>query len=96
MDMREYMKNRRLKRRKFFLDLLGGECAHCGEKDYKSLQFDRINPKTKKFDYNDARDGPLDILEKEMKKIQILCRKCHLKKTIKNKENLYKRKSKGH
>ena len=87
-QMAKYMRNRRLKRRKYFIAILGGKCKNCEENDFSKLEFDHIDPKTKLFDYNRAKDGSMEKLEEEMKKIQLLCKKCHLEKTKENGEHL--------
>lgn len=89
--MRDYMKQRREKRRQKFIDLLGGKCEDCGSKH--NLQFDHIDASKKSFDLNDIKDGSEKKITKELKKCQLLCAKCHFKKTIKNKEHVNKTKS---
>lgn len=80
--MREYMKKRRLNRRKKLIDLLGGKCSKCGSRN--NLEFDHVNRKKKEFEIADAIDGPEAKLITESKKCVLLCRKCHLKKTRDN------------
>ncbi len=77
--MNSYMKLRWKKRRKLAVQKLGGSCAKCG--DSKNLQFDHINPKTKKFtiacgsSYSEAK------FWEEIGKCQLLCIECHKKKS---------------
>ncbi len=82
--MKNYMKIRRLTRRKKLLELLGGKCEKCGNNDHSILEFDHINPKTKQFDIANAKDFPEKKLIKEVKKCRILCRPCHQIKTREN------------
>lgn len=79
---RNYFNNRRKKRRKEFLDTLGGKCDSCGAID--GLQFDHIDPKTKKFNISKKIDAPREIIIEELKKCKILCESCHRKKTRDN------------
>lgn len=83
---RDYMKKRRQNRRKYFIQLLGGKCRNCG--GTKNLEFDHINPKNKSHDYNAIEDRPMNMIETEIKKCQLLCRDCHKDKTLKNKEHI--------
>jgi len=71
----QYQNNWKKKRRAKYLQ--GKSCVHCGSTD--RLQFDHIDPKRK----NDHRIWSWSIprLEEELKKCQILCTKCHCKKT---------------
>lgn len=58
-------------------------CKNCGESDIRVLEFDHLNPATKRFGIANAiTDGRKwsDISE-EMKQCQILCANCHKKQT---------------
>ena len=57
-------------------------CVECGETDIRTLEFDHIDPKTKKFGIAYAvRNGMKweDVLV-EIEKCQILCANCHKKR----------------
>lgn len=90
MTPAEYMRNRRKARRRKFVLLLGGFCSNCGSKDIDRLQFDHQDPKKKKNDYNDIKDGKESIILKELDKCKLLCPECHLAKTKANKEHINK------
>ena len=81
---KEYFRQRRENRRKKFKDLLGGKCIICGSK--KNLQFDHKDPKKKEFRISLMIDSPEQRLLNELKKCQLLCAKCHHKKTLDKQE----------
>ena len=81
---KEYFRARREARRKKFKDLLGGRCIICGSK--KNLQFDHKDPKKKEFRISLMIDSPEQRLLNELKKCQLLCAKCHHKKTLDKQE----------
>ena len=64
-------------RKKLLIEMLGGKCESCGTT--KNLQFDHIDPTTKSFSIA-KRYRCKDVFE-EIKKCQLLCYECHLKKT---------------
>jgi len=64
-------------RKKLLIEMLGGKCKSCGTT--KNLQFDHIDPTTKSFSIA-KRYRCKDVFE-EIKKCQLLCYECHLKKT---------------
>lgn len=61
------------------IDLLGGKCADCGRTD--TLEFDHVDRTIKSFDIGPCYSLPLAELLEELKKCQLLCRKCHKIKT---------------
>lgn len=65
------------KRRLGYLQLHGGKCVLCSSVD--KLQFDHIDRTTKSFNIQWGMNRI--ALEAELKKCQILCADCHLKKT---------------
>jgi hypothetical protein len=78
--MRKYMLKRyRVRRRKAIL-LLGGECVRCGSK--KGLQFDHMDPKSRTFAIAKRGSSSEEKFWREVKKCQLLCGDCHLKKTL--------------
>jgi hypothetical protein len=81
---KEYFRARREQRRQKFKDLLGGRCIICGSK--KNLQFDHKDPKKKEFRISLMIDSPEQKLLNELKKCQLLCARCHHKKTLEKQE----------
>lgn len=75
-----YMRRLYHKRRKECLKRLGGKCIKCGSKD--GLEFDHIDRLSKKYNMTDVFRGSQRLIDEELKKIQLLCRKCHTYKTI--------------
>ena len=67
-------------RRNYFIYKLGGKCKHCSTKH--KLEFDHIDPSTKKFSISKKLMGALDQVKSEIKKCQLLCSSCHKLKTI--------------
>lgn len=62
------------------LNFLRGKCIKCNS--IENLEFDHIYPKTKKFTLTDKFRGSKESFLEELKKCQLLCKKCHLKKTF--------------
>lgn len=58
-------------------------CAMCGHKDIRVLEFDHIDPKTKKNTISNLlyMEMKWETAAEEMKKCQILCSNCHSIKT---------------
>lgn len=69
---REWVANRR---KEYFKDK---KCAKCGST--KDLQLDHINPETKIT--NRIWSWSKNRREEELKKCQVLCKKCHKEKTV--------------
>lgn len=83
--MKEYVKNRRLERRAILLEMAGNECVVCGSTD--RLEFDHIDRKKKKFNLSGkGLDKPWYEILEEFEKCQLLCRKHHRQKTIREGE----------
>lgn len=78
-----YMKKRRSKRLDQARNILGNKCNICGSME--NIEFDHIIPETKSFLISSAKalDGPWSNLLEELKKCQLLCKECHIKKTQK-------------
>jgi 5-methylcytosine-specific restriction endonuclease McrA len=73
---------------------LGGQCVKCGITDYRLLDFDHIDPMTKKMNISTKLHLPWEVLLVEIKKCQLLCPNCHRLKTLEQKEyNSYVRKN---
>ena len=72
--------NKKHKERKAFgIKYLGGECKHCGTTE--NLEFDHIDPTTKSFTITSRSTMLWDRWFTELKKCQLLCHDCHVKKT---------------
>ena len=58
-------------------------CVDCGEADILVLEFDHIDPATKKYALSDLsrRGYPLDELKREISKCEVRCIKCHRRRT---------------
>ena len=68
-------------RRKEIIKLLGGRCVQCGTK--RKLEIDHKDPKKKKLDISRVLTiVENDKLKKELKKCQLLCHSCHMRKTV--------------
>lgn len=67
------------RRRKKILEYLGSKCADCGKTS--TLQVDHTDHLTKGFDISKNWSRSWDILEPELDKCQLLCKKCHLSKS---------------
>ena len=59
-----------------------GCCAHCGKDNWEYLEFDHLDPSTKKYEM--ANIQSLKTFKKEEPKCQLLCRICHAIKTKKD------------
>jgi AraC-like DNA-binding protein len=77
--MKKYHRKRAREYKKRALDLLGGKCVKCGSTEY--LEFDHIDPSMKTFHIGSQITGSWEETEKELKKCQLLCRRCHHKKS---------------
>jgi len=74
------MKNQRVMRRCIGKNLLGGKCSKCGSTE--GLEFDHIVPSTKEFTLATNWDtNPIRLLS-ELRKCQLLCKSCHVGKTL--------------
>ena len=79
--MKEYLFKRYHAKLKEAISLLGGKCVQCGATD--NLQFDHIDPSTKKFKITLMLSHSKKEVKEELKKCQLLCRECHDIKSIK-------------
>jgi 5-methylcytosine-specific restriction endonuclease McrA len=78
-DRTQYDVDRYNARIKELLTILGGKCRQCESVD--DLQFDHLDPTTKKFSITSRWNARLNVLLPELEKCQLLCRACHLDKT---------------
>lgn len=60
-------------------NFLGGKCVQCGSTE--KLEIDHINPEEKSFTLTDYTLQPWWKTVKELKKCQLLCKKCHKEKS---------------
>ena len=99
-DLEYYHKNKeariskQLERRKELLEeakeKLGGKCISCGVT--KNLEFDHIDDAKKEYNVSNAVRNTKEIFWEEVAKCQLLCVKCHNKKTTaqkRAKQNLW-------
>lgn len=68
------------RRRNAAIKRMGGKCQKCGSKS--NLEFDHIDPNKKLFAVSSFWSRSIDVIEKELKKCQLLCKSCHKKKTF--------------
>src|SRR5687768_7163359 len=81
--MRQYMAKRYERRKAEWVEKLGGKCAQCGGTE--GLQFDHVDPTTKKFTVAQRLAGIAEKrLVEEMAKCQLLCSSCHEEKSLKD------------
>ncbi len=78
--MRKYQLERYRRRRQFALDKLGNECVECGSKE--KLEIDHIDNSTKSFTIAKGWSLSEKRFISELDKCQLLCRSCHIEKTI--------------
>jgi hypothetical protein len=65
-------------RRAKLVEMLGAKCARCGA--IEDLEFDHIDPATKRFTISGALSRAWDELVEEALKTQLLCPPCHREK----------------
>lgn len=78
-----YRARRYANRMRAMIRLLGGACVKCGE--IENLQFDHIDPRTKRFTITQRWDANASVLMPELAKCQLLCEPCHIEKTAEEK-----------
>lgn len=62
------------------IKLLGGKCQECGEERPWLLTFHYKNPSKKEFNITDIKSYRWSLIEKEVKKCELLCHNCHHKR----------------
>jgi hypothetical protein len=78
--LRNYNKAGRQQRRAKLIEMLGGCCVRCGATE--DLEFDHIDPSTKRFAVGSSMSRAWDVLVTEALKCQLLCRSCHREKAV--------------
>ena len=78
--MRKYMAKRYKKRKSQILEQLGGKCIKCESID--NLEIDHKDPDKKRFTIARCWMHSEEKLREELKKCQLLCKRCHYKKTL--------------
>jgi 5-methylcytosine-specific restriction endonuclease McrA len=68
------------KRKAEAIEILGGVCVVCGSTE--DLQFDHLNPSTKKFSLGKLWSSSQEVFLEELSKCQLLCFTDHQIKTI--------------
>lgn len=81
--MREYKRRNYKKIRDLAIAELGGKCAKCGSPE--NLELDHIDPTTKEIEVGAIHSVSRVRFWAEIKKCQLLCRSCHVKKTLADK-----------
>jgi 5-methylcytosine-specific restriction endonuclease McrA len=85
--LRGYNKAWRQARRERLVEMLGGKCARCGTTD--DLEFDHIDPESKRFAVGESLSRRWDELVEEALKCQLLCKaKCHREKGAEDRPEL--------
>ena len=79
-DKQEYKKNMRHERKILLIGLLGGVCVECNTDN--DLHFDHVFPEDKEFHISANLDYDLKKILVELQKCQLLCKPCHIIKTI--------------
>ncbi len=78
--MRVYHMKRYYKQKNIIIDILGGKCIKCGSN--KKLEIDHIDRKDKRFSITRLLSHSKESVILETKKCQLLCKECHIQKTI--------------
>jgi 5-methylcytosine-specific restriction endonuclease McrA len=89
---RHYLQQRYQKRMQECRNALGNACSQCGHTS--DLEFDHIDPLSKSASISRlVANGSKTQLAEELVKCQLLCKSCHLVKTVNKKENVANAKS---
>jgi len=79
-------KRRRIRNKQYVYDYLKEHpCIRCGETDVVAITFDHKNPDKKIATVSELCGGSysLETIQTEIKKCQVLCASCHMKRTAK-------------
>lgn len=71
-----------------------GPCRHCGT--WENLEVDHIDPTKKEYSVGQLWSRTKELREYELSKCQVLCKPCHIKKTIKDNGWLKKHNATGY
>jgi len=77
---RKYQREWVARRRQQWIDL-NSPCKKCGS--FENLEVDHIDPNSKKHPVGTLWSRTKEVMGRELSKCQVLCNKCHLKKTTK-------------
>lgn len=77
--MKIYARERYHRLRREWIESQGGKCTLCGS--VEDLEIDHVDRATKSFDVARIWSRSKVVREEELAKCQVLCKKCHLKKT---------------
>ncbi len=77
---RQYNRERHQERRAKYIEMLGGVCTRCGSTE--QLEFDHVDPMEKRYTVSAYFKGKEDRHEAEIMKCQLLCKQCHVDKSI--------------
>lgn len=73
--------DRWIRRKKHYIELLGGECEHChiklNDTNYAIFDFHHKDPNTKEYSWTKLRLFSDSRIRKELSKCQLLCANCH-------------------
>lgn len=74
----EYLKNKRLEKKRALIAMLGGECSKCGyDRCISAFDFHHKDSTTKSFEIANNLTRSLDVLRAEAAKCVLLCANCH-------------------
>ena len=75
---RDYIRQRRNKRKALFVEELGGACSDCGNTyPLACYDFHHIDESTKSFEIAPALDRNINMIREEVQKCVLLCSNCH-------------------
>jgi len=77
---RRYNRERYHRMRAWMHEILGGKCVQC--QSVEGLEIDHRNPATKRYTVTDMWGYSKENVLKELKKCQLLCKPCHIEKTV--------------
>lgn len=78
---RAYSREYYHRRKQELIEMLGGICRSCGSKE--NLTFDHTDPNSRSFKLGKLLNYSKIRQEEEIKKCQLLCKKCHREKSQK-------------